>query len=733
MPKPPHPSPPSPPPHKDGEEASSKQESQQEAGGAKSSAKGDEQAKDQQAEQQQPDQQQRSEKKEETKSAEHLAVDLMSVDLPTSDEDLERIMAFPHVTECNLCRVCVPHDVVARHPRAQEAAAKLRHIFDVSDVLDPNVELKGEEGEDRRAAGLRAQSRRRLRSSSSSSSRAVAGRRLGRSRSLQQHVAAQQNQGALQPEDMGHPALHLPRSGPLPEAAMFASSSWDAYGQLQSTSGGGGPSAPAPVRLSSDAYTEYYSDDEFLDEEVEGDGAAEAEVQPWNDDFVPGQEEPVFDMGGVRHRQLLTESNRDEIESDSVYHRQGRSVDLSQIAPGDTKAPKRKHLPNCTVCWGCKHTLELMASGQIMFDSYYAHEPGGSPSWLFRVRSNKTDSGWAVVKTWCVPVMKVKQRGFAMCSKRKVFAQIKLLLAQQQITAECGLNDIVPKLWIEPVLGVIPGHGWRIDWLGLFFDTADGVSVQNLQEFGRPPIKPELVIDLFTNRVNHTELRLAAIFDVLFSQCDRHQQNIFLTESGQLRLIDNDQVYATAWRKCGFDSMILPTTQKFMINHLGFFYVLKYPHQDPPKTWSTNLNPLALLDYRCHSGNNGTIGKDFPRQLRTCMRRLGNMTAEQVHWEYGYPNLRMADAVRNRSRDMLSKGFEWTLLYGEPTNQPMHRYKIAPSCCHMKWNPKDRRYQCLDKGYHQITQLPYGNPWHGGKWHGPAGKDTGTYVGGTEF
>ena len=37
------------------------------------------------------------------------------------------------------------------------------------------------------------------------------------------------------------------------------------------------------------------------------------------------------------------------------------------------------------------------------------------------------------------------------------------------------------------------------------------------------------------------------------------------------------QVYATAWRRCGIDSMIVPTTQKWMINHLGFFYVLKYP------------------------------------------------------------------------------------------------------------------------------------------------------------
>ncbi len=49
------------------------------------------------------------------------------------------------------------------------------------------------------------------------------------------------------------------------------------------------------------------------------------------------------------------------------------------------------------------------------------------------VRSNRTASGWAVVKTWCVPVQKVKQRGFAMCSQRKVFAQVKLLLAQHKV------------------------------------------------------------------------------------------------------------------------------------------------------------------------------------------------------------------------------------------------------------------------------------------------------------
>lgn len=41
-----------------------------------------------------------------------------------------------------------------------------------------------------------------------------------------------------------------------------------------------------------------------------------------------------------------------------------------------------------------------------------------------------------MVKTWCIPVLKVKQRGLAMCSPRKVYAQVKLLLAQQKVGAE---------------------------------------------------------------------------------------------------------------------------------------------------------------------------------------------------------------------------------------------------------------------------------------------------------
>ena len=74
-------------------------------------------------------------------------------------------------------------------------------------------------------------------------------------------------------------------------------------------------------------------------------------------------------------------------------------------------------------------------------------------------------------------------------------------------------------------------------------DGDNGLCVPTccLQESGSPPMKPELMLDIFHN-INRTEIKLAALFDVLTSQCDRHQQNIFITKDRQMRVIDNDQV-----------------------------------------------------------------------------------------------------------------------------------------------------------------------------------------------
>ena len=36
-------------------------------------------------------------------------------------------------------------------------------------------------------------------------------------------------------------------------------------------------------------------------------------------------------------------------------------------------------------------------------------------------------------------------------------------------------------------------------------------------------------------------------------------------------------------------------------------------------------------------------------QIRQCIEKLSKMTKEEVQFQYGYPDPRMADAVRNRS------------------------------------------------------------------------------------
>jgi hypothetical protein len=51
--------------------------------------------------------------------------------------------------------------------------------------------------------------------------------------------------------------------------------------------------------------------------------------------------------------------------------------------------------------------------------------------------------------------------------------------------------------------------------------------------------------------------------------------------------------------------------------------------QDPPRTWAKTLNPLLLLDYRCHV-NEGAIGKDFPPALHTCMQFLASKTKQEI-------------------------------------------------------------------------------------------------------
>lgn len=120
------------------------------------------------------------------------------------------------------------------------------------------------------------------------------------------------------------------------------------------------------------------------------------------------------------------------------------------------------------------------------------------------------------------------------------------LHTQQRVAEECGLLDVLPAHWVAPVYSVLPGSGYPITWDALWAELSPGVSLQNLVGAGAPPPAPGELLNLLQRRVNSSDVVLAAIFDLLTSQCDRHGQNVYVSESGRLALIDNDQAYGSS-------------------------------------------------------------------------------------------------------------------------------------------------------------------------------------------
>jgi hypothetical protein len=65
------------------------------------------------------------------------------------------------------------------------------------------------------------------------------------------------------------------------------------------------------------------------------------------------------------------------------------------------------------------------------------------------------------------------------------------------------------------------------------------------------------------------------VHDLLICQCDRHAQNVMISESGNFKLIDNEWSWQFFVNPCAMDSIFLGTTQKQEILRLGNSMVLK--------------------------------------------------------------------------------------------------------------------------------------------------------------
>ncbi|GIL86258.1 hypothetical protein Vretifemale_14600 [Volvox reticuliferus] len=398
-----------------------------------------------------------------------------------------------------------------------------------------------------------------------------------------------------------------------------------------------------------------------------------------------------------------------------------------QIMPLKSEIESKSSKPNCTECYGCDtQIVPLQGVVTAAHGQELRAEVGASPEWLFLADMPDTPMTGkrAVVKVWCMPIDKVHGTFSWRCSNTGEGAKaVQFLLAQQKVMEECGLMDVTIKVWPGRVNAVVPGHGLHVWWDGLWMERAEGLSLNQISYKRTRNFVTGSLKTVMGERLNKTLVVRAALYDLLSSQCDRHSQNVFITESGQIKLIDNLQALQFSWVNCAMDSIFLPGTQKNMVITWGGNVAFKIRHAQVRRS----INPMVVLDYRCYV-EGGRIGKNYDPKMRQCLTKLRDMTPKQIQLEYGFPYVSSAAILQQRASDMINKGFEWTLRYGKPRSFPPKAYRPQEPCCGLDATTKGVLH-CAHPWTNRI-ELPYGDPQSGGEWHRPY-PDPGTHIGGT--
>ncbi|GMH38170.1 hypothetical protein BSKO_06054 [Bryopsis sp. KO-2023] len=367
----------------------------------------------------------------------------------------------------------------------------------------------------------------------------------------------------------------------------------------------------------------------------------------------------------------------------------------------------RSHLPNCTECRGCYHRLEMMTLHRRAFGRTFILRGGNSAARILVASGENVPGGQALVKLYCLPIPNEKSGIVDDCPPKKhILKSQQITNAVQRIAGDCGMSHMIPKSWVAPVKGVIDGLGLHVEATGLWIDVVEGISLNYILS----ELDIEEVHDLLSNHINSTEVAMVAALDVLISQCDRHDENVFFSDTGKMSIIDHDSSLGQNWRPCGIDSIFIPTTQKFQVSHLGHYYIMK--QSDAPRK---TPSPTLLLDYRCHVEGQ-RMGTDFPPPIKKCLQKLEEMSVQEAMSEYGLTKTVAASVLLDRAKGMLRNGMEWTIENGEPRNPPSINYGWEHPCCKMDIvedveDMEKDAFSCQSK-WNPSTLLPEGDPYY---------------------
>ncbi|KAG2495396.1 hypothetical protein HYH03_006663 [Edaphochlamys debaryana] len=353
------------------------------------------------------------------------------------------------------------------------------------------------------------------------------------------------------------------------------------------------------------------------------------------------------------------------------------------ITPSDHEAKKLK--PNCTRCTGCTtvlmdmHTAPVQAEG--MEGLTFMHGKGGTNGWLFFGKAAGSSKRY-IVKVYCMPWHKATGKVLP-CASEVYTERMRFMMAQVRLTDECDASGITPRVWVAPVNAIIPHgplRGYHVRWHGLWMEEAPGITLHGLFT----AVGAEAAyLDLVTKRINKTQVVQQTVLDFLTAQCDRHSENVFITQSGQLTFIDNDRALGVVTR-CGGDSMLLPGNRyhtQLRMSYWGEAYSNYYKtHAHKPQFCTGPIDIRVTIDYRCYV-EKAAMGKAYLPGLERCMRALANHPVPEIMARYGFDTRKPAEILKRRSRDMLQLGFETALAESPPRSAPRYRFTPQPPCC----------------------------------------------------
>mmetsp|Transcript_4485 Transcript_4485/g.11025 ORF Transcript_4485/g.11025 Transcript_4485/m.11025 type:complete len:326 (-) Transcript_4485:1436-2413(-) len=255
------------------------------------------------------------------------------------------------------------------------------------------------------------------------------------------------------------------------------------------------------------------------------------------------------------------------------------------------------------------------------------------------------------------------------------------------LAMDANLTEATPRSWTEDIRSFLPtssgdpASGFKVDTRGQFYDVAEGVSIEAFYD-GITTKSMAL-----TRAIPHEDVLRAAMFDLLFSEQDRHGQNVFVSERGRLTILDNEGAFGPV------NSMLLPGGQKFEVYRIGYNAVccgnLPGPNSVTcPGRIAPYSAPEVFVDYRCHA-RGWLLGTALPPGVERFLHRVDKMDAKTVYDFYGMSHPSHAVALKRRVAYLLAAGFERTLIAAY-AQQPMgdgiahgnnFSYPLQPACC----------------------------------------------------